>query len=447
MPSQATNKLEILNGQPSVTKLWNGRFRLEFYCNVKAGNEGWYSSKVGQILPDFLSSQGDSLDGNWQVPTGAEYADMRLVEASIPYVSNLQSHFVSLVYETLTGAWVQEVDDSISYDNEGLCSLSRQSVALPDTAYSNTVGTTTITSDGKTLYLGSYQIEKTDAKWTLVEKWIESGILSVSVDNDSITNEVSVNAINMTAEEVRAAVSEVTANHSVRAESIQSYNGLESINYSFEIRSTATATELGDSQIGVEFETGVQTDGSSDFIIVRQYSVSSANVSSSIVQLTPPALLDPVFDGTGGTQKAYIVDQDVKPNGKEGAVLTRTFAMVPSKIEEWDEMVIQFPGVEKGPFQLDVGFQFRTSPYSEAVPVRIIREFFLSNPSRIFRPGEFRPVDSSGNRTSVLNENSVPTADEYVGYVNSGRYLTDRVSIKRWQGDIWERQTVKFKAE
>ena len=313
------------------------------------------------------------------------------------------------------------------------------------------VGVATITDGGKTLYLASFQ-DQTGAESNaqvgrVVTRWAEAGVFSVSTNEDSITNEVVVDALNMDAAAVRSAVAAVTANHNLKSQSTNDFEGLQSFRYVFEIRSTTLETELGDTQIGVSFDTGIQTNGSSDFIIQRQYSISSANVASSIKKLIPPEINDPVFDGTGGTQKAYIVDQEVKPNGKDGAVLTRTFAMLPSHLEEWDEMVIRFPGVERGPFQLDEFFSFRSEPYSEAVPVRICRDFYLSNPQRICRPSEFRPVDKNGNRVSVLTEDTVPTSDEYIGYVNSGKYLNDRVSIHRWQGDIWERRIVQFKAE
>jgi hypothetical protein len=176
-----------------------------------------------------------------------------------------------------------------------------------------------------------------------------------------LPSEVVVDALNMDAAAVRSAVAAVTANHNLKSQSTNDFEGLQSFRYVFEIRSTTLETELGDTQIGVSFDTGIQTNGSSDFIIQRQYSISSANVASSIKKLIPPEINDPVFDGTGGTRKAYIVDQEVKPNGKDGAVLTRTFAMLPSHLEEWDEMVIRFPGVERGPFQLDEFFPFALS--------------------------------------------------------------------------------------
>jgi hypothetical protein len=381
---------------------------------------------------------------------GEAYTDMRLtkVEAGNRSVREGGDYTVELTYETIGSAFVQVKDDNTDYELNGLRRVTRTSIAEAGTDYVGTVGTSFIdhqidTETAVRCYLASYGIDDTQVQ----EVYVEAGVISVSTDRDSILREVVVDAINLTVSEVRTKVSEVTANHSIRSQTTNDYEGLKSIKYVFDIRSTTTETELGDPLIGVKFETGIQTDGSSDFIITRKYSISSANTASSIKKLLPPEITDPVFDGTGGTQKAYIVDQEVKPNGLDGAELTRTFAMVPSKLDEWDEMVVRFPGVERGPFQLDEGFDFRSEPFSEAVPVRMCREFFLSNPQRICRPGEFRPVDKNGDRVSVLTADTVPTADEYIGYVNSGKYLNDRVSILRWQGDIWERRIVQFKAE
>ncbi len=451
MSNQGTIRLKVTNGAPAIEKLWNGRFKLEFFCDNNSPREDWYYENVSALLPEYgilqATNFGSGVSEDWEAIPDSVYPDMRLVLAEYPYNVRAGKHYVKLTYETLTASWVEEKAEDTDYELNGLKRVSRTFVAIPGTAYANVVGTSTIDSDGTTLYLASFKIEKTDAKWELSEVWVEAGVISVSTDQDSITSEVAVDAINLTVTQVRTKVSEVTANHSIRSQATGDYEGLNNIRYVFDIRSTTTETELGDSQIGVEFETGIQTDGSSDFIITRKYAISSANTASSIKKLLPPEINDPVFDGTGGTQKAYIVDQAVKPNGLDGAELTRTFAMVPSKLDEWDELVVRFPGVDRGPFQLDEGFAFRSQPYSEAVPVRMCRKFFLSNPQRICRPSEFRPVDENGNRVTVLTADTVPTADEYIGYVNSGTYLNDRVSIHRWQGDIWERRIVQFKAE
>jgi len=419
-------------------------------CVAKNDTKAWYDDNKAQIFADFgsLYSAQMSVDGI-DARTGEAYDDMVLVKNEASYTRSGE-YVIIFTYETLTDSFVQETEDKVDFDLNGLKRLTRTIIAKDTVAYDSVVGTsTTGTSPVLTLaQISEDQLEASEDGFKRIQEvWLESGVTSVSTDKDSITDEVAVNALNLTAAQVRTAVTEVTANHSLKSQSTNDFEGLNSFRYVFEIRSTTTETELGDAQIGVNFSTGIQTDGSSDFIIERQYSISSANVASSIKKLIPPEINDPVFDGTGGTQKAHIVDQEVKPNGKDGAVLTRTFAMLPTHLDEWDEMVIRFPGVDRGPFQLDEGFAFRSQPYSEAVPVRICRDFFLSNPQRICRPAEFRPVDENGNRVAVLTANTVPTADEYIGYVNSGKYLNDRVSIHRWQGDIWERRITQFKAE
>lgn len=354
-----------------------------------------------------------------------------------------------------TSTYVYELDshDIISTEENGLRTVTRSLILAAGTDYDKVVGTDTIThkidpTDATvTLYLAGFSIRDTSEFRVITEEYIEAGILSIDTNQDSVTDEVIVRVFAMSESQVRESSTEITANHSIKSKSVINVDGFETIAYAFEVRSTTTATELGDPQIGVKFETGLQTNGSNNFVITRQYAISSANVKSSILQITNPTSVDPVFDGTGGTEKAYIVDQEVEPNGQDGAILTRTYAQIPTSIIEFSEMVVRFVGIERGPFQLSEDFPFRTSPYSESVPVEICRDFFLSDPRRICRPKEFRPVDKDGNRTTVLAQDTLPTADEYIGFVNSGVYLVDRVEIKRWQGDIWERRVIRFKAE
>jgi len=404
------------------------------------------------LKPSILSLQQDFNNGLKRVSvqafgmtSAAVSSDLIAVTTGHELISQTESDYEGIK----TSTFQYQIDESITEDYElnGLKSLSITELSSTNFTARDIGVEGAVATPQADLYLGAQDIDNGGAIKVRQSTWVEAGVISVSTDEDSITDEVVVDAMNLNATQVRTAVAEVTANHNLKSQSISDFEGLKSFKYVFEIRSTTTETELGDSQIGVNFFTGIQTDGSSDFIIERQYSITSSNVASSIKKLLPPEINDPVFDGTGGTQKAYIVDQEVKPNGQDGAVLTRTFAMLPSKLDEWDEMVVRFPGVERGPFQLDEGFDFRSEPFSEAVPVRICREFFLSNPQRICRPSEFRPVDANGNRVTVLTADTVPTADEYIGYVNSGKYLNDRVSIHRWQGDIWERRIVQFKAE
>lgn len=451
-----TQRLEIYGNKPEVTQLYGSRYRMTVRCKARNDTEAWYQANKAQIFADFGTLYSAQMSINGIDPRAGEaYPDMVLIQNEASYTQTGE-YVIVFVYETLTNSFVQEAEDKVDHEINGLRRVTRSVIAKEGASYGKTVGTTTIshTEHGYgsiTLTLASAEEQgkrPNENKFVRIqETWMQSGVLDVSTNKNSLTFEVSVDAIKLTASEVRSAVSEVTANHNLKSESKSNFSGLNRFRYLFEIRSTNTATELGDSQIGVRFETGIQTTGSSDFIITRQYAISSANTAGSIKKLIPPEINDPVFDGTGGTEKAYLVDQQVTPNGQDGAVLTRTFAMIPTETEDWDEMVVRFPGVSEGAFKMDENFAFRSEPFSEAVPVRILRKFYLSNPQRIHAPDEFRPVDESGNRTDVLSSTSVPTSDEYVGFVSSGRFLNDRVSIHRWQGDIWERRIVQFVAK
>jgi len=179
-----TTRLKVANGSASVTKLWNGRYRLEFLCDPSSDKTDWYYENIGGILPEFAASQdaffGKGVDESWQAIPASVYPNMVCVEASYPYIPSIGEKRVSLAYETLTSSWVQEKDDTITYSENGLRRVSRVSVALPETAYASVVGTTTIDSSGTTVYLASSEIDETDAKWTLTEQWAEAGKLSES---------------------------------------------------------------------------------------------------------------------------------------------------------------------------------------------------------------------------------------------------------------------------
>ena len=184
-----TTRLKVANGSASVKKLWNGRFRLEFLCEPASGNADWYHENIGGILPDFAANQSDffgsGLGEDWNAVPESLYPDMVCVEANYSYIPSLGGKRVQLAYETLTASWVEEKDEDIDYELNGLKSVSRTFVALPGAAYTNAIGTSTTTSGGTTLYLGGFNIEETDAKWELTEVWFEAGQLSVQRTSES----------------------------------------------------------------------------------------------------------------------------------------------------------------------------------------------------------------------------------------------------------------------
>jgi hypothetical protein len=187
MSNQGTIRLKVTNGAPAIEKLWNGRFKLEFFCDNNSPKEDWYYENVSALLPEYgilqTTNFGSGVSEDWEAIPDSVYPDMRLVLAEYPYNVRAGKHYVKLTYETLTASWVEEKSEDTDYELNGLKRVSRTFVALPGTTYDKVVGTNTINSDGTTLYLGSFKIEKTEAKWKLTEVWLEAGTLSETLDN------------------------------------------------------------------------------------------------------------------------------------------------------------------------------------------------------------------------------------------------------------------------
>ncbi len=186
MATQGTDNLVVVDGMPAVTKLQNNRFRLEFFCSPSNKNEGWYSDNIALWLPEFGTLQDADFTGSgWEALDGEAYPDMRLVKAAVPYIAPSESHVVTLTYETLTDAFVQEVDDVTDYELNGLRRVTRPLIAKAGVDYQKVVGTSTIqhqvdAETAVTLYLASAKIEDTDAFRKVTETWIEAGTLRVS---------------------------------------------------------------------------------------------------------------------------------------------------------------------------------------------------------------------------------------------------------------------------
>ena len=239
MSNQGTIRLKVTNGAPAIEKLWNGRFKLEFFCDNNSPKEDWYYENVSALLPEYgilqATNFGSGVSEDWEAIPSSVYPDMRLVLAEYPYNVRAGKHYVKLTYETLTASWVEEKDEDTDYELNGLKRVSRTFVALPDTAYDKVVGTSTIDSGGTTLYLGSFKIEKTEARWELTEVWLEAGVLSLSQEFVGGATTVQVGAFGMTEAQVDTALSEVTASHILISQSEKDYNGIITSQFTYEI--------------------------------------------------------------------------------------------------------------------------------------------------------------------------------------------------------------------
>ena len=199
MSNQGTIRLKVTNGAPAIEKLWNGRFKLEFFCDNNSPREDWYYENVSALLPEYgilqATNFGSGVSEDWEAIPDSVYPDMRLVLAEYPYNVRAGKHYVKLTYETLTASWVEEKDEDTDYELNGLKRVSRTFVALPGAVYDKVVGTSTIDSGGTTLYLGGFKIEKTEAKWSLSEAWLEAGELSREENSEDAKGSISITQV------------------------------------------------------------------------------------------------------------------------------------------------------------------------------------------------------------------------------------------------------------
>jgi len=181
MATQGSSKLVITgDGIPEVEKLWNGRYRLKFFCDPSNKTEGWYNGNIDKWLPDFGALQDHAIENGWTYPKNSDvaYGDMKLIEASVPFIPSAGVHYVKLTYETLTSSLVAEVDDKEVEGENGLKITERVLIAESGVDFGEVVGTNTY--DGKTLIQS--EVENTDAYTRVVARYSESGVISRSTD-------------------------------------------------------------------------------------------------------------------------------------------------------------------------------------------------------------------------------------------------------------------------
>jgi hypothetical protein len=233
-------------GLPEVTSLYNSRNRCEYRC-VGFASTDWYYTNKDKIFADFGSLSDAQIivggTGGSTPITDSVYPNMRLMRNALEYTPSGEI-VVYFLYETLTSSFVQEAENKVDVDSNGLRRVTRPVIAKRDTSYSLTVGTSTISHSGDgysalTLTLASaIEDDKPSdlAGYTrIVETWVEAGVLSVSQDFKASGTEVSVQSIGLTASEVSSTLSEVTSGHKVVSEVESDYEGFTARTFVFEL--------------------------------------------------------------------------------------------------------------------------------------------------------------------------------------------------------------------
>ena len=195
--SHRTNRLKLI-GTPAVEQLQNGRYQLTVNCTTMNSREDWYSSNKARIFPDFGSLESAEMSIDGLAPrTGEAYTDMRLV--SVESSTQQEKYIVTLVYQTLGDSFVQVKDDTVTYTENGLRRVTRESIAKAGTDFQKTVGTTFINSQIDTetavkCFLSSYEVDDTDSYREVTEIYVEPGEIQTSTKPGRIdgTTEVTI---------------------------------------------------------------------------------------------------------------------------------------------------------------------------------------------------------------------------------------------------------------
>ena len=195
--SHRTNRLKLI-GTPAVEQLQNGRYELTVNCTTMNSREDWYSANKARVFPDFGSLESAEMSIDGLAPrTGEAYTDMRLV--AVQSSTQQGQYIVTLVYQTLGDSFVQVKDDTVTYTENGLRRVTRESIAKAGTDFQKTVGTTSINSQIDTetavqCFLSSYEIDDTDSYREVTEIYVEPGEIQTSTRPGRIdgTTEVTI---------------------------------------------------------------------------------------------------------------------------------------------------------------------------------------------------------------------------------------------------------------
>ena len=195
--SHRTNRLKLI-GTPAVEQLQNGRYQLTVNCTTMNSREDWYSANKARVFPDFGSLESAEMSIDGLAPrTGEAYTDMRLV--SVQSSTQQGQYIVTLVYQTLGDSFVQVKDDTVTYTENGLRRVTRESIAKAGTDFQKTVGTTSINSQIDTetavqCFLSSYEVDDTDSYREVTEIYVEPGEIQTSTKPGRIdgTTEVTI---------------------------------------------------------------------------------------------------------------------------------------------------------------------------------------------------------------------------------------------------------------
>lgn len=197
---------------------------------------------------------------------------------------------------------------------------------------------------------------------------------------------------------------------------------------------------VGDAETGDTLDPNPQTvGGSTDIVFTRTYKVNNSVAASYLFQIldAPVRVMDDKYTD------AYLVKQRLNRIDQVNSHLTCVFAQIPSTWQsDANYQAITMPGVDRSSLYAPTDFDFRGSPISISTQIRYEHAYFLGPISSIATRQRFRPVDADGVRVSVINDQTYPSANEYISMVNGRQELVMESIVLPWRGDIWDRRTL-----
>lgn len=248
--------LDVIGAAPGIKRLYGDRKRMVIQCALINKSTDWWYANSSKIFADFGTLSESAFAAEGVTPTtGQPYPNMRLVENDLTGEATKEGRpIVNFIYETLTDTWTSEVADETDTTDSGLDLLTRVQVAKAGQALPSplTVGTTYITVGSKKLYLSGKSDKSTDRIGRVITRWSEPGILSVQTPKVGGAQQVQLSCIKLTEAEVKLAIATVvTSKHKLISEGKGSYNGLQTIDYTFEVDDfeVLSATDNGLKQV------------------------------------------------------------------------------------------------------------------------------------------------------------------------------------------------------
>jgi len=199
--------LRIFGVMPEIEKLYGDRFRLTFRCDTKGNVEDWYYRNKSDLFTEFGTLMDAGFGTSPETPDpDSTWPNQRLIEHGLEYLQGKETPIVKFIYETLTDTFVEESQEKVDYELNGLRRVTRTLIARDTATYTKDVGVATINHSGR----GRDSIELTLSSAVedslrsnlggfirIKETWFEAGVLSRREDRVGSQQSLVIEAIGL----------------------------------------------------------------------------------------------------------------------------------------------------------------------------------------------------------------------------------------------------------